>query len=430
MDERDIPEMDSDARAHALSVYEQHEDGGSEEFPVLKAFQQYIDAEQEKARKRMITMSIYFAIALGVIVTIFVILLVSVSSRNQTLNDRLVDFAMREREAKADARAEKAEERARQAEEREKQAQDRAKQAQEAALAPKPQPQPPSDSDEVKRLKELLAAEKEKAAAEKEKARQAELEIYRRKHYPECYTTPRSTTPVRKSIRRKPVLDDLDAELEDFLNDETAVNYFDDGEEEQLEERPRVRTSAKRPKKAGKRIAPKMDPEEEQEEEVEAKAKVIEPKAKVEEPKIVEPKVLKKVEKKAEPKIEPKVEKKAEPKVEAKVEERKIVEPKVLKKVETKDKVEEPKVVEPKVEKKVETKAKVEEPKVVEPKVEKKVETVAETDSPSRASSDDKIQVKIGGQSSDWSIPNEWRKNLSPHLHLYTAKTPNHSSKS
>ena len=34
------------------------------EFPVLKAFQEYIDAEQAKARKRMLGLSVFFILLL------------------------------------------------------------------------------------------------------------------------------------------------------------------------------------------------------------------------------------------------------------------------------------------------------------------------------------------------------------------------------
>ena len=43
---------DLDGRLNAVSVYGQTD--GLDDFPVLKAFQQYIDSEQAKARKRMV----------------------------------------------------------------------------------------------------------------------------------------------------------------------------------------------------------------------------------------------------------------------------------------------------------------------------------------------------------------------------------------
>ena len=73
-------------------------DGASNEFPVLKAFQQYIDAEQAKARKRMLGLSIFFIVLLIVVVVTFVLVLTTVINRNQALSDRLLDYALKERE--------------------------------------------------------------------------------------------------------------------------------------------------------------------------------------------------------------------------------------------------------------------------------------------------------------------------------------------
>ena len=70
---------------------------GSSDFPVLKAFQEYIDAEQAKARKRMLGLSVFFIILLVVVVVTFVLVLTTVVNRNQALSDRLLDYALNER---------------------------------------------------------------------------------------------------------------------------------------------------------------------------------------------------------------------------------------------------------------------------------------------------------------------------------------------
>lgn len=70
---------------------------GSNDFPVLKAFQEYIDAEQAKARKRMLGLSVFFIILLVVVVVTFVLILTTVVNRNQALSDRLLDYALNER---------------------------------------------------------------------------------------------------------------------------------------------------------------------------------------------------------------------------------------------------------------------------------------------------------------------------------------------
>ena len=81
---------------NAISVYQP--DGPMDDFPVLKAFQQYIDAEQNKARKRLVSLCIVFVVLIFAIISVFMIMLHDVSRRNQQLNDRLVEFAMKDRD--------------------------------------------------------------------------------------------------------------------------------------------------------------------------------------------------------------------------------------------------------------------------------------------------------------------------------------------
>ena len=273
---------------NAVSVYGQ--DSALDDFPVLKAFQQYIDSEQAKARKRMLMLCTFFAFLMIVVMAVFVALLVSVSSRNQSLNDRLVEFAMKERDrpstspvvvqptqdnsallslsaklddmqrklAEAQSRAEKAA---------------AASAAAEAAAAARTKDEQSKEKKEIERLKSLLAAEKEKAAQEKEKKRQAEVEAYRRQLYPEFYATAdvandeadeadveRNTTPRRRpaptrartaqpSARptaRKPAkrtsatVDDVEALLEEV----DAIRYFDDEKETSAAETPKAEAKA------------------------------------------------------------------------------------------------------------------------------------------------------------------------------------------
>ena len=80
---------------NAVSIFGQ---GGSpNDFPVLKAFQEYIDAEQAKARKRMLGLSIFFILLLVVIVIAFAVVVMLFINRNQSLSDRLLDIALREK---------------------------------------------------------------------------------------------------------------------------------------------------------------------------------------------------------------------------------------------------------------------------------------------------------------------------------------------
>ena len=91
---------------NAVSIYGQE---GLDDFPVLKAFQQYIDAEQSKARKRMIMLCLFFGFLMTIVIVVFMIMLREADERNQlllrdataqnqALNDKLVEFAMKERE--------------------------------------------------------------------------------------------------------------------------------------------------------------------------------------------------------------------------------------------------------------------------------------------------------------------------------------------
>ena len=228
--------------ANAVSLFGQG--GGVNDFPVLKAFQEYIDAEQAKARKRMFGLSIFFIVLLVVVVVTFTIVMTSVIGRNQALSDRLLDIALREKPAAqpvvnvqpsmpspvVQPSVESAElVRLREELQREKEAR-QAEQARRdkekiesltAALA-KAQQQPPApapvvvttpapvvqsaaESAELIRLREELRREKEERKAEQQKAkeekRKAEIEAHRRRLYPEYY----AQEDARKNVPPLPV---------------------------------------------------------------------------------------------------------------------------------------------------------------------------------------------------------------------------------
>lgn len=222
---------------NAVSLFNQG--GGVNDFPVLKAFQEYIDAEQAKARKRMFGLSIFFIVLLVVVVVTFTIVMTSVIGRNQALSDRLLDIALREKnptqpvvnvqqpipspvaQPVLQATHENSElVRLREELQREKDARqaDLAKRDKEkiesltAALAkaqqqpvaptpvvvttaPAPVVQPGADSAEVIRLREentrLKAQqdkhEKEKQEAEEKAKKEAEKEKFLRRQYPDYY---------------------------------------------------------------------------------------------------------------------------------------------------------------------------------------------------------------------------------------------------
>ena len=82
---------------NAISLFGQS--ANANDFPVLKAFQEYIDAEQAKARKRMLGLSIFFVVLLVAVVITFTVVVISIVSHNRELSDRLLDVAFRERQA-------------------------------------------------------------------------------------------------------------------------------------------------------------------------------------------------------------------------------------------------------------------------------------------------------------------------------------------
>ncbi|MCQ2395661.1 MAG: hypothetical protein MJ249_15380 [Kiritimatiellae bacterium] len=224
---------------------------------MLKAFQQYIDAEQEKARKRLILICVFFGGIMFVVIAVFVGLLVSASSRNQMLNDRIVEYMMRDREQRGSAvvvqpsqdssaihaLTSKLDDLQKKLAESQAAAEKMALNAAAAkagqtveTLSPKG---PTHEELEIARLKALLAAEREKTAVEREKQRQAELEEYRRKHYPELYEKKAPAKdediPAKQEIKKAPkksASEELLEEVDKILNESKAVSYFDDDETE------------------------------------------------------------------------------------------------------------------------------------------------------------------------------------------------------
>lgn len=235
----DIPGIENAIPENAVSVYGQ--ENALDDFPVLKAFQQYVDAEQTKARKRMVLLSIFFCSLMVVVVAIFLLLLMNISARNQALNDRMIELAMNNRlqstgtpasvvvQSPQDSSAiltltTKLEELQKKLEdERVKSKEEVARAAQEAAKPKKPTAQ----EIEIQRLNALLEVERAKNSAEAERKRQAEIEAYRRKHYPEFY--------ARGNKEDDSGDDDIDALLKELpkTDSEGAIRYFEDDDEDE-----------------------------------------------------------------------------------------------------------------------------------------------------------------------------------------------------
>lgn len=249
-----MSDMDAEIPENAVSVFGQA--NNMDDFPVLKAFQQYIDSEQAKARKRLLMLCAFFGFTMVAVIVFFVILLLNASSRTQAINDRLVEFAMKERDRAASpvvvqpqqdnnavilsmsTRLEELQKKlADSALKAEQMAKDAAEKARQEAMESSKPKEPTPQELEIKRLKDLLEAEKAKASAEKERKRQEELEAYRRKHYPELYEDelalrkPRTTTKPRRAARLQDELEDADDEINEILNDVKAIRYYDDDDE-------------------------------------------------------------------------------------------------------------------------------------------------------------------------------------------------------
>ena len=103
----DMSSVHAENQTTAVSIF--GEAGASGDFPVLKAFQQYIDAEQAKARKRMVWLTAFFVTLLIVIVVVFSVImsaiisrdqqnLSAIAERNQELSNKLLDIALKNRE--------------------------------------------------------------------------------------------------------------------------------------------------------------------------------------------------------------------------------------------------------------------------------------------------------------------------------------------
>ena len=239
---------ETSSAANAVSLFGQS--GGVNDFPVLKAFQEYIDAEQAKARKRMLGLSVFFILLLIVVVITFTLVITSVIGRNQQLSDRLLDIALREKTStqpvvnvqspapavvqpsvesaelvrlREELRREKEERKSEQA----KRDEDRFNKLLDAISKPQQQPvaaptpvvvttspssvlQPTTaESAELARLREELRREKEERQAEqtkaKEEKRKTEIEAHRRRLYPEYYAQEDARKAAAEAAAAEPV---------------------------------------------------------------------------------------------------------------------------------------------------------------------------------------------------------------------------------
>ena len=248
---------------NAVSLYGQTD--AMDDFPVLKAFQQYIDAEQAKAQKRMTTLCIFFAIIMTIIVGVFVALLVNMAQDKNRISDQMIQFMLKERDrspvvvqppaGQADAtvkaltesmtnlQRQLADQQMKMVEQQTKLFEQRAQAAEQAAAAAARRAstdaeaelnrQPPSpaqvdlakknqlDLAKIKKANALLQKQREELAREKERLRQKEIDLQRRKLYPELYETSGKTGV--NHFGADDAADDL-AELEDLDADDEDLD--------------------------------------------------------------------------------------------------------------------------------------------------------------------------------------------------------------
>lgn len=232
------PNISNPLGQNAVSVYQ---DNAMDDFPVLKAFQQYIDAEQEKARKRMVSICICFGVLIGIVIAVFLTMLYTMSERNQSLNDRLVEYAIsdrdRDREAAAVPQSNPQTEAALKAmtetlaalqkqllEEKKKNVAPviPVKSAEQIAFEERQR----EETEKLIRAKALLEAEKKHLAEEKERLRQEEIERHRRRLYPEYYQNQKgaaATVPATPSPAEKKHPQLTDADIADILREADAI---------------------------------------------------------------------------------------------------------------------------------------------------------------------------------------------------------------
>lgn len=200
------------------------------DFPVLKAFQQYINEEQIKAQKRMTLLCALFISILCVVVGVFTILLTSANSNNSRLNDRLLQLALKSSDSTENAAADRSlktltdsisqiqsqmgEQQAKLIKEQQSLFEERLKMLTNAKPAenkvelasPKQIAVEKKNRQTEERLRkemELFKKEKEQLAREKEELRQQQIELQRRKLYPEYYSQATNEPPSQSHTDEK-----------------------------------------------------------------------------------------------------------------------------------------------------------------------------------------------------------------------------------
>jgi len=91
----DTPPYDAPETGGGLvAMYNAASHASAESFPVLKAFQDYLEAERSQARKRVMQLSIFFAVLMGVVVTGFLTAGIFMMRNMSTVQNKLLEVAL------------------------------------------------------------------------------------------------------------------------------------------------------------------------------------------------------------------------------------------------------------------------------------------------------------------------------------------------
>ena len=271
--------FDERSQPNAVSVYGQTD--AMDDFPVLKAFQQYIDAEQTKSRKRMVMLCIFFGCLMAVVISVFIVMLHSVSERNQTLNDRFLEYMMQERvrapvqqsqlatsptpanpatDAALKAMTDSIASLQKQLLEQ-KTAADAKAEAQFQPATKTPQEQ---ELEALAAKRALVEAERKKIAEEKELLHQQEVERQRRRLYPEYYQDGKKESPSPSQSRPLTSPKQTSTKKESFTDQDVAEIlaevYGDDIESAEQQSKPKKSVTKQKPKKSAPYKATKQKP--------------------------------------------------------------------------------------------------------------------------------------------------------------------------
>ncbi len=88
-----------DASGALVSIHEAAMQAGNDSFPVLKAFQDYLESERQRARKRILLMGTLFGVLFGLMVAGFLIAGIFVFGHMRDVQERLLQAVLRPAEA-------------------------------------------------------------------------------------------------------------------------------------------------------------------------------------------------------------------------------------------------------------------------------------------------------------------------------------------